>query len=66
MSDMKHQRYEYVTTAGQGTMLSLGVADNFHTVKAYANKDELKSQARGGPHVVLHHAPASDDCQTGQ
>ncbi|MER9176347.1 hypothetical protein NKH72_22465 [Mesorhizobium sp. M0955] len=66
MSSMKHRPYEYVTTAGEGTMLSLGVADNFHTVQAYANKDELKSRAAGGPHVTLHHAPASEDCTTGK
>lgn len=66
MDPFSTQKYEYVTSVGEGTMVSLGTADNFHSVNAAAARDQLKSRAAGGGHVDLHYEKAPESCVTGK
>jgi hypothetical protein len=66
MDPFAYKPQEYVTTAGPGTMVSLGTADNQHSVEAVFLRDGLKALASGGKKVELHAEPCAKDCATGK
>lgn len=65
-SDLALKPQEYVISAGEGTMLKLGIADNQHTVKAYAEMAIRQSMAANTPRPTIRSAHAGPECKTGQ